>query len=1115
MPFDGHILLALNDPQQHWLKRVPEVVLGCQVEPEQKDPPPLTLLLGAGASLSSGGPRTVDILTECKRRRPDVFPSDEAVYDEFSQLTSKERDRLIRPLFKKVQPYVGYRCLAAMAKSRPIFIVNLNWDGCIKQAGDLVDVPVERFDLKNVAKGRLLIDDAEKRGYGIVCAHVHGYLDDEPHPDEDVADDGDAKWGIRFSRPDTIGFGGQQLQLLEELLTPFTIIVGTSLVGPRDAHEMLQALLPTASERDERATAEPLWVFERGEPSRAPGFGSKIAVGLSNALLARNSFHNFVSNPNVDFDMLLTALRAEEAELPWDDFSHLQTHLPPLDELVPPDPVKVFPLLDRQRSLIVGAPYVGSSTLAYLVAWWRCLFDVRDPANPPKVKGFQGPGPALDYLERKSVDKDRIRAIVIDDLFDERDGPKAAKSLRARLTKALEEMVDHPVLATASPDAAIAAACKPRDSTYTAFEPIAVCARTLWRPDELRAWAKARGGDRAELVCRQVRMGLISTPSQAVRTLEGHTHHEETEEWRERLYRHLVSVYSPKESRALALAMLRFQDFSVPRSAKQLAGVSGPRANEELLGDPWGLCTMIKIDGELCLRLSNPGVVQAVDDWISAGREDLERGLRDAGESGRWAIEALARWDAFQTTASSKPEDFDSDELQLVGSEYVRRTLQDQTPELAVEALWCSWESKQDQWAAKDVALDLVLGWEQLGRIPRARTLRDRLLKSKDGMGAYALFEAIMRVGRPASLELWAAVLNRLLDLARRTANDRNARRQVVLAFNAILWRKCPVSQEQERKLIDLLLAAAAEDERLYAGMAAACAYHFDGNVRLEEADFEPPAVRTDFDLRAAEEMAWLVAWHFARQSRCRALASRRTFLSTIDSARDTDTPRYLDRAARQNELGAEHRTAVARFVGALLRHPETAGWGLHLIMNIHATTGNFRVPEAQIARLHQTLRRNDPGRGVLSAALTYKPSGQIHNLLSGILQGESVEIALQRGLYRGVPIEGTDIAEPRFSLGADPWEVRERWGAMPNAWPFGASVPQELIAGLASRIEKADQEGKVDRADAEHALAVMARGHTVGVESFRRPRLSGEADYVALLSFVAKYYSKPEDEWD
>lgn len=1113
----------MNDPEQHWLKRVPEVVLGCRVEPEQKEPPPLTFLLGAGASLSSGGPRTVDILTECKRQRPDVFPTDEAVYDEFSQLTSKERDRLIRPLFKRVQPYVGYRCLAAMAKSRPIFIVDLNWDGYIKKAADLVDVPVARFDLKNVAKGRLLIDAAEEDGCGIVCAHVHGYLNDEPRADENADDDGDAKWGIRFSRPDTIGFGGQQLQLLEELLTPFTIIVGTSLVGPRDAHEMLQALLPsTAGERDARATAEPLWVFERGNPSRAPGFGSKIAVGLSNALLARNSIHNFVSNPNVDFDMLLTALRAAEADLPWADFSHsqTQTRLPSLDELIPPDPVKVFPLLDRQRSLIIGAPYVGSSTLAYLVAWWRCLFDVRDPANPPEVKGFQGPGPALDYLKREGLDKDQGSAVVIHDLFDERDGPEAAKSLRTRLAKALEEIGDRPVLATASPDAAMAAACKPRDSTYTAFEVISVCARTLWRPEELRAWAKARGGDWAELVCREVRMGLISTPAQAVRTLDGHTLHEETQDWRDRLYRHLVSVYAPAEPgvpapRALALAMLRLQDFSTPRSAEQLAGASGAGANEELLGDPWGLCAPIKIDGELYLRLSNPDVIQVVDAWISAERGDLEKGLRDAGEPGLWAIEALARWKTFREAANEPPENFEAGELELVGSEYVRRSLQHQTPELAVEALWRTWESRRDRWAAKDVALDLVSDWEQLGQVPRARILRDRLLKSKEGMGAYALFEAIMRVGRPTSLELWAAVVNRLLDLAKRTSKDRNARRQVLLAFAAILWRKGPISPEQERKLIDLLLAAAREDDRLYAGMAAACAYHFEGNLRLQKAEFDLPMLAgTDFDLPAVTEMAWLVAWYFAHQSRCRALASRRTFLSTVEPAGDANTPRYLDRVARQDELDAEHRNAVVRFVGALLHHSETAGWALHLIMNIHATTGRFRVPKAHIARLHQTLRPSDPDPGVLSAALTYKPSNQIYNLLSGMLRGKSAERALERGLYKGVPIEGTDITEPRFSLGADPWEIRERWDAMPNVWPFEASVPQDLIGDLASRIEKADEEGKVDRAEAEHALAVIARGHTVGIESYRRSRLSKEEDYVTFLGYLAKFYARHEDEW-
>jgi hypothetical protein len=1093
-------------------------MLGIGIDAEGEGSFPLAFLLGAGASHSSGGPPTASILEECKQRRPNFFPDDEAVYEKFSDLTPRERDRLIRPLFKEVIPYVGYRCLVAMAKARPVFVVDLNWDNCVGLAAEKADIPFSRFDLKNPAKGRALISEVRERGHGIVCAHVHGYLDASEVYRKDAEEDEDAKHGIRFSRPDTSSFDAREMQLLEELLAPPTIVVGTSLIGSPDAHQMLQALLPSGNE-EKKATAlkkshvEALWVFERGEPARAPGFDSRIAVALSNAMLARDSFDNFVSDTNVDFDLLLTALRAEEIGLPWPQGRPSKTQLPPLEKLVPPNPKAVRPLLDGERALIVGAPYVGSSTLAYLLAWWQGLMEVRDLAGPRRVLGLQGPGQALDYLQEENLDGENVGTIVIDDVFDERGGAAEAQSFQARLAKVIRGLGDRRVFATASPDAALVSACGPSGAMHGIFDNTVVTARGLWRPSELRAWAKARGGDRAEAVCREIRMGLITTPSQAVRTLDGHVPYEQQPDWRQRLRYHLEAVYKPGQKRALALALLRLQDFGVPRSGKLLAKLTGTVPQEELENDPWGLCMPMEVDGERYLRLANPGVARAVDDWIDS-YEDLEKALRATGVRGSWTVEALNRWRVFRDTdACDIPADFGPEELELFGSEYVKRALEEETPDAAVEALWRIWESTKDHWTAKEVALDLVFHWDRLQESARARALRGELLRAKNAMGTYALFEAIMRLGRPVPIGIWAPTISRLVDLAQMTHKHQSARRQIALSFDAVLWRRCPVSQEQERKLIELLLTAAQQDDRLAATMAAACVYHYDGAVRLEKAGYDLPILGVDLDAPKVREMAWLVAWHFAHQSRCRALATRRSFLSTLDHG-DDEGPHYLDRAARQNQLDAEHRIAVVRYVDALLRHPETAGWALHLIMNIHTTTGTFKVSDEHIARLHKVLSPKGPGRGVLTAALTYRPTDQIHQLLLGLLKTPEGTLALQEGLRKGVEIEGTDIAEPRFAMGSDPWAIRRRWDALPADLPMGATVPQELIGGLAARVDSAVAEGEVDRAAAERAIAIMSRGHTYAAEVWQRPPGRAGEDYLPLLKFVADYYSKPDDEW-
>jgi len=1134
----------LNDAFTDWLADVRGVMLGIAVDSAEPDPDPLTFLLGAGSSYSSGGPRTADILKSCREARGNAFGSDEEVYEWFSsRLANRERNRIIRPLFSDTTPYVGYRCLAAMADARPIIVVNLNWDDCVKQAAEKVSVPFQRFDLKDVARGSTLIEQARKSGRGIVCAHVHGYL---------VAKGERASiHGIRFSRPDTDSFEPPEVALLEELLAHPTIVAGTSLVGSNDSHQLVGALLPKGDGGEEAAgddadvggeeaaeavgeadvggeeaaeavgeaeaaarLPEPLWIFERGPHSLSPGFDTRIAVHLSHALLARNSLRNFVCDTDVDFDMMMTELRATEIGLPWPQGEPPETQLPILEKIVPPNPGEVRHLLDQRYSLIVGAPYVGCSTLAFLIAWWQCLVELGALAEPRGVKGLQGAGQALEYLERS--DLEGIGAIVIDDLFDERDGEDEAAALRDRLTKALERAGNRRVLATASADAALRSACQPGGAMHDVFETTVVRARSLWRPDDLRAWARARGGEQAETVCREVRMGVVLTPSQAIRTYEAHVPYEEQEDWRGRLRQHLDRLYSADrgetgESRALALALVRLQDFSVPRLADELSDICGADACREVREDPWNLCTPIEVDGAKYLRLSNSGLTQVVDDWLGERRHDLEASLRNGSRRLRWALDALRHWSVFRDADVAEiGNGVDTAELTMFGSEYVKRALDECDPEAAVNVLWRIWNAKKDHWTAKDVALDLALHWDRLRESSKVWDLRDSLLKAVKPMGAYAMFEAIMRVGRPVEIELWHATVDRLLNMARSKHKSKYARRQVALAFDATLWRRCPVSPTEERKLIKKFLAGCSNDRRLRATMAAACVYHHEGAKRLREAEYELPPLGTDIDLPQAREIAWLVAWHFVHQSRCRALASRRAFLSTMDGAPDA-APRYLDREPRKNPLDEEHKAAVVRFVEALLGQPTTAGWALHLIMNVHATMGDFDVREDHIRSLHNLLSAEQPGSGVLSAVLTYAPTQQIYGLLIDKLRTERAKVALQEGLRKGIEIEETVVAPPRFLMGSDPWAIRHHWDAMPERLPFGAATAQELIEKLAQRIPSAVEEGKVDREQAEHAIAVLGGGHTVAIESWPQPSRSDLDDVLGLLSFVADFYAVTE----
>ena len=1102
----SHMLPALNEPQDTWLDPIGEVAKSIAPARPTDERSPICFLLGAGASLSSGGPRTSDILLTCRRDWPRKFRSDEDVYTGFTdELAPSQRESLMRPLFDDVEPYVGYRCLAAMARSRPVFVVNLNWDSCIKQAGDRVGVPVHPFDLRDLEQGRKAVEQVLADQAGVACAHVHGFLD---NPDE--------AYGIRFrfSYSDTRAVEHDHLELLRELLGHTTIIAGTSLTGGGDIHELVKALLPVDPDQ-----ARPLWVFERGAHRSRFELDSKTKIDLHlyEALVARNSTFNYIGNPDVDFDTMLAKLRGEETGLTWQAVGEEAAgRLPNLAKLIPPNPKYVRPLLDANRSLIVGAPRVGASTLAYLVAWWRCLTDLSN--GPKRVKGLRRPEQVVEYLSQGI--EPHVGAIVLDDFFDDR--APGAPEHSERLAEALAQLgPETAAIATASPDGTMAALClpdhaEPDDGDPAPTQPplgaifsnrVVVQAGTLWQRDDLRAWARARGGHRAELVCREVRMGMVTTPSQAMKVLSGQTPDEFKPEWSKRLRKHLDEVYKPNRRRAQLLTMLRLQDFSRPRASNSLAKLAGV-AEETVSQDPWGLCTPIGVDAERYLRLSHPGVVRVVDDWIADERETLEARLRELGEAGHWAIEALDHWTVFRETSNALqvPANFPAKDLELFGSEFVQRCI-GKKPDLALDALYRMLSETRDHWGIKDVALDLVTNWDELKEKPRAWQLRNDLLANDDLFGPYALLEAILRVGRPASPDLWNPVASKIGEMAGPLGGDSLARRQVALSFDAVLWRRCPVSNEEAKKFVGSLIAAAERDRLLRAAFTAACAYHFDGFERLRSERFDPPIlVGASAELDEAEEMAWIVAWHFVHQCRCRAAASRRIFQSTIDAFVRTDLPRYLDRSRHQDPLGAQHQAAVLNVIEALACHDETAGWGVHLMMNVQATMGSFDLPNELGARLSDRLYGKPPGPGMISAALTYMPSEEVRNLLEPVLENEVGKEMLQKGLGLGVVVEvvgaeKTRVVEPRFVMGADALEIRDRWNAGPHALPFEHSSLSELIERIAEGAEEAIEEELVDRQLGEQAMATIRRGYTMPIEVVTRNRnLDPGRDYTSLF---------------
>ena len=58
----------------------------------------------------------------------------------------------LEPIFAQLRPHVGYRCLAALARSRRVVVINLNWDPLVTMACDLLNVPWVAYDIGDRAQ---------------------------------------------------------------------------------------------------------------------------------------------------------------------------------------------------------------------------------------------------------------------------------------------------------------------------------------------------------------------------------------------------------------------------------------------------------------------------------------------------------------------------------------------------------------------------------------------------------------------------------------------------------------------------------------------------------------------------------------------------------------------------------------------------------------------------------------------------------------------------------------------------------------------------------------------------------------------------------------------------
>jgi hypothetical protein len=86
---------------------------------------PLVFVLGAGCSISSGGPTTIAAFRHLDEGLQRLTAAQRSFAS--SQSPAEKRARL-EPAFAKFSPGIGYMLLASLARSRKVYVINFNWD---------------------------------------------------------------------------------------------------------------------------------------------------------------------------------------------------------------------------------------------------------------------------------------------------------------------------------------------------------------------------------------------------------------------------------------------------------------------------------------------------------------------------------------------------------------------------------------------------------------------------------------------------------------------------------------------------------------------------------------------------------------------------------------------------------------------------------------------------------------------------------------------------------------------------------------------------------------------------------------------------------------------------
>lgn len=783
---------------------------------EDSDPEPLTVFLGSGASRSSGAPDT----SEVEGLLGAMFERfGGGALENLHRVDDDDRSRALRDRFEGLVPYLGYRCLAILGRSRRVLVINANWDPLLQRACQLVGVPCHSFDLRDES---MWPDVASLPDYGVIDVHFHGGLSAPRH----------GAASIQWQTP-------AQVDLLQTLHQGARrLYVGLSLDVDHDLVALGAAL-------DHEQRPGRVFGFFRDEPTT--NVATRVASLHGNEPV-------FVQRADVDFDRVMLILADTLAPEPDQWVRHEpQEHLPTLETIVLPRAEVVSAALDDRFAVLLGEAQIGKTTTVHLIGYLHHLLSptggrVRyvDEVNAPAALG-------------SAEHEDPADLLVLESPFGEGgDDPTSAS---------IATQIEAWAAAPSSPRLVITSRVGPyvvADLSSTGVVPSNPAPSEWYDLSSLAVFGRLQRAD--EHVADKVRPGWLDTPARIKEALAGMTVRRMSDAAaREReAVDERCRLFERDETLALAGAIVRLSEFgSGPPALEQLKS-SVPSAN---LSTSAARLMLVRYrwDGRERVRLRHALDRAAIDQWMDTHRDEVRK-LLDSAPLGHGLAAGWQAWVSCQDARQGRFGVIESFEPAAIGEHLgamLRVAPGGQTLALADVAEF-------DEWSAHDFAYSLLRMWEDLPVDPRRRALA-RLIGLTDAVGAYGVLEACLYLGAAAPAEALDAVHVALWEMLA----DPDRAFEVALCLDGFAWRVPP-----ETDWVRGWAREALERMPVLAGVLPVLgAYHYGGTGEIRLADVLNEQLARGLGHEAEALTLALVRWHFVHQSRARAMLAGQPWL--------------------------------------------------------------------------------------------------------------------------------------------------------------------------------------------------------------------------------------------